>query len=143
MSLLRYLIRIWTDHLRILVQPPTVTNLIFSKTFTLILGSTQPPIQWASWALSLGVKRPGRQAVLRLHPYAFMTHVFELKIEWIYTATPFHKCFHGLRRGKRTCLHWDNLKSVTTDVCGRDGTHRKTSRTDENELKMTLSINSS
>jgi hypothetical protein len=26
------------------------------------LGSTQPPIQWVPWALSPGVKRPGREA---------------------------------------------------------------------------------
>jgi hypothetical protein len=26
------------------------------------LGATQPPIQWVSGALSLGVKRPGREA---------------------------------------------------------------------------------
>jgi hypothetical protein len=26
------------------------------------LGPTQPPIQWVSGALSLGVKRPGREA---------------------------------------------------------------------------------
>jgi len=26
------------------------------------LGSTQPPIQWVLGALSLGVKRPGREA---------------------------------------------------------------------------------
>jgi hypothetical protein len=26
------------------------------------LGPTQPPIQWEPWALSLGVKRPGREA---------------------------------------------------------------------------------
>jgi hypothetical protein len=26
------------------------------------LGPTQPPIQWIMWGLSLGVKRPGREA---------------------------------------------------------------------------------
>jgi hypothetical protein len=30
--------------------------------FTIALGPTQPPIQWVPGALSLGVKRPGREA---------------------------------------------------------------------------------
>jgi hypothetical protein len=36
-------------------------DISYSNTIT-ILGPTQPPIQWIPGALSLGVKRPGREA---------------------------------------------------------------------------------
>jgi hypothetical protein len=48
--------------------PPTITFLLFFFSFLLAtasrtaLGPTQPPIQWVPGALSLGVKRPGREA---------------------------------------------------------------------------------
>jgi hypothetical protein len=35
---------------------------LFTTAFRPALGPTQPPIQWVPGALSLGVKRPGRQA---------------------------------------------------------------------------------
>jgi hypothetical protein len=35
---------------------------LFTAASRLVLGPTQPPIQWAPEALSLGVKRPGREA---------------------------------------------------------------------------------
>jgi hypothetical protein len=35
---------------------------LFTTTSRKALGPTQPPIQWAPAALSLGVKRPGREA---------------------------------------------------------------------------------
>jgi hypothetical protein len=35
---------------------------LFTTTFRLALGPTQPPIQWVPRALSLGVKRQGREA---------------------------------------------------------------------------------
>jgi hypothetical protein len=35
---------------------------LFTTASKLVLGSIQPPIQWVPGALSLGVKRPGRQA---------------------------------------------------------------------------------
>jgi hypothetical protein len=35
---------------------------IFTTASRTALGPTQPPRQWVTWALSLGVKRPGREA---------------------------------------------------------------------------------
>jgi hypothetical protein len=46
------------------------------------LGPTQPPIQWVPGALSLGVKRPGREADHSLPSSA------EIKDAWSYTSTP-------------------------------------------------------
>jgi hypothetical protein len=45
------------------------------------LGSTQPPIQWVPEALSLGVKRPGREAD---HSPPASTKVKKM---WVYTST--------------------------------------------------------
>jgi hypothetical protein len=44
------------------------------------LRPTPPPIQWVSGALSLGVKRPGREADHSLVPRS--------KNAWSYTSTP-------------------------------------------------------
>jgi hypothetical protein len=46
------------------------------------LGSTEPPIQWVPGALSLGVKRPVRDA-----DHSPPSSV-EIKNAWIYTFTP-------------------------------------------------------
>jgi hypothetical protein len=46
------------------------------------LGPTQPPIQWAPGALSLGVKRPGREADHSPPSSA------EVKNAWSYTSIP-------------------------------------------------------
>jgi hypothetical protein len=46
------------------------------------LGPTQPPIQWIPGALSLGVKRPGREADHSSQSSA------EVKNAWRYTSTP-------------------------------------------------------
>jgi hypothetical protein len=46
------------------------------------LGPTQPPIQWVPGALSLGVKRPGREADHSPPSSA------EVKNAWSYTSTP-------------------------------------------------------
>jgi hypothetical protein len=46
------------------------------------LGSTKPPIQWVAEALSLGVKRPGREA--NHSPPASA----EVKKMWMYGSTP-------------------------------------------------------
>jgi hypothetical protein len=35
---------------------------LFTTGFRPALGSTQPPIQWVPGTLSLGIKRPGREA---------------------------------------------------------------------------------
>jgi hypothetical protein len=37
-------------------------TFLFATTFRPALGRTQPPNQWVLGALSLGVKRPGREA---------------------------------------------------------------------------------
>jgi hypothetical protein len=37
-------------------------NFLFTTASRMALGPTQPPIQWVPGALSLGVKRPGREA---------------------------------------------------------------------------------
>jgi hypothetical protein len=50
--------------------------------FLAALGPTQPPIQWVPGALSLGVKRPGREADHSLPSSA------EVKNVWSYTSTP-------------------------------------------------------
>jgi hypothetical protein len=46
------------------------------------LGPTQPPIQWIPGDLSLGVKRPGREADYSPPSGA------EVKNAWSYTSTP-------------------------------------------------------
>jgi hypothetical protein len=40
----------------------SVGSRIFSTSSRPVFGPTQPPIQWALGAVSLGVKRPGREA---------------------------------------------------------------------------------
>jgi len=54
----------------------------------LVLGPTQPPIQWVTEALSLGVKRPGHEAD---HSPPFSAEVKEC-VE-LYLHSP--KSFHG------------------------------------------------
>jgi hypothetical protein len=54
----------------------------FTTTTRLVLGHTQPPIQWIPGAISLGVKRPGREAV---HSPPSSS---EVKNAWSYTSTP-------------------------------------------------------
>jgi hypothetical protein len=53
------------------------------------LGPTQPTIQWVPGILSLGVKRPGREADHSPPSSA------EIKNEWSYTSTP-PTCLHGV-----------------------------------------------
>jgi hypothetical protein len=48
----------------------------------IILPSSQPPIQWVAGAVSLGVKRPGREAG-HSPPYTA-----EVKNAWSYTSSP-------------------------------------------------------
>jgi hypothetical protein len=54
------------------------------------LGLNQPPFQWVPVALSLGVKRQGREAD---HSPPFSA---EVKNEWRYTSTPLYQCLHGV-----------------------------------------------
>jgi hypothetical protein len=49
-----------------------------------ILWSTELPIQWISWAVSLGVKRPGREADCSPPTSA------EVNKTWMYISTPLH-----------------------------------------------------
>jgi hypothetical protein len=55
---------------------------LFTTASRTALGSTQPPIQWVTGALSLGVKRPGVKLTTHLHL------VPRSKDEWNYTSTP-------------------------------------------------------
>jgi hypothetical protein len=55
---------------------------LFTTVTRTALGPTQPPIQWVPEALSLGVKRPGREAD-HSPPYSA-----EVKNAWSYTSTP-------------------------------------------------------
>jgi hypothetical protein len=55
---------------------------LFTTASRTALGPTQPPIKWVAGALSLGVKRPGREANYSLHL------VPRSKNEWSYTFTP-------------------------------------------------------
>jgi hypothetical protein len=55
---------------------------LFTTASRTALGPTQPPIQWVSGALSLGVKRPGREAD---HSPPSST---EVKNAWNYISTP-------------------------------------------------------
>jgi hypothetical protein len=53
------------------------------------LGPTQPPMQWVPGALSLEVKRPGREADYSPPSSA------EVKSAWSYTST-LPMCLHGV-----------------------------------------------
>jgi hypothetical protein len=55
---------------------------LFSEASRPALGPIQPPIEWVPGALSLGVKRPGREA-----DHSPPTSA-EVKKTWIYTSTP-------------------------------------------------------
>jgi hypothetical protein len=57
-------------------------NFVFSTSSRLVLGLTQPPIKWATGALSLGVKQLGREA-----DHSPPTNA-EVKKTWIYTSIP-------------------------------------------------------
>jgi hypothetical protein len=52
------------------------------KLFLVTVWYTQPPVQWASGALSPGVKRPGHEV-----DHSPPTSA-EVKKVWIYTSTP-------------------------------------------------------
>jgi hypothetical protein len=56
--------------------------ILFTTVSRPALGPTHPPIQWVSGALSLVLKRPGREAD-HLRPYSA-----EVKNAWSYTFTP-------------------------------------------------------
>jgi hypothetical protein len=64
------------------VRVPGGKNFYFSMLSRLALRPTQPPIQWLSRTLSLGVKRPGRGAA---HSPPTSAEVMKM---WSYTSTP-------------------------------------------------------
>jgi hypothetical protein len=68
--------------------PGKVKNFVFSKLSRPALGSTQPPIQWHSGALTPGVKLLGYEAD---HSY---TTSAEVKKMWIYTSIPHTPSWH-------------------------------------------------
>jgi hypothetical protein len=59
-----------------------VSSLLFTTVSGTVLGPTQPPIQWVPGALSLRLKRPGREADHSPPSSA------EVKNVWSYTSTP-------------------------------------------------------
>jgi hypothetical protein len=63
-------------------SPGRIKNFLFSKSSRPALRSTQHSIQWVQGALSLAVKRPGREADHSPPASA------EVKKLWIYTSTP-------------------------------------------------------
>jgi hypothetical protein len=62
--------------------PAGLGIFLFTTASRTALGFTQPPIQWVPGVLSLGVKRPGREAD-HSHPSSA-----EVKNAWSYTSTP-------------------------------------------------------
>jgi hypothetical protein len=77
-------------------------------------GAHQPPIQWAPGALSLGVKRPRREAD---HPPPSSA---EVKNAWSYTSTPqyvFMAWCLVKHKGNRT--NWAPLQHVSEELCFR------------------------
>jgi hypothetical protein len=80
------------------------------------LGPTQPPLQWVSGALSLGVKRPGHEAD---HSPPYST---EIK-EWVelYLRSPLH--LHGvvlsskMNRDNFTCTFINSMESPSWEPC--------------------------
>jgi hypothetical protein len=67
----------------------TLGIFLFTIVSRRALGPTQPPVQWVPGALSLGVKRPGREADHSPPSSA------EVKNAWNYTATPLIR-LHGV-----------------------------------------------
>jgi hypothetical protein len=74
--------RVWNS------SPGSIKTFLFSTSSRPTLGRIEPPIQWIPRALSLGVKRPGREAD-HSHPTSA-----GVKIIWIYTFI-FPIRFHG------------------------------------------------
>jgi hypothetical protein len=66
----------------VLVRTLFISSDVIPKRFNPV-GPSHPPTQWVPGALSLGLKRPGREAD---HSPPFSTEV--KKNAWIYTSTP-------------------------------------------------------
>jgi hypothetical protein len=77
-------------------------------------GSTQPYIQWVPGALSLGVKRPGREADHSPPSSA------ESKNEWSYTSTPYYASMEWcLKHRDNFTLLYLTLKSMYISCINR------------------------
>jgi hypothetical protein len=63
-------------------SPNKIKNFLFSMSSRLVLGPSQPPIQWVSGALSQGVQRPGCEA-----DHSPLSSA-EAKKTWVHTSTP-------------------------------------------------------
>jgi hypothetical protein len=79
-------------------------TLLFTTVSRPALGPTQPLIQWVPATLSLGVKRPGREADHSPQSSA------EFKNVWSYTSIPPIR-LHGV------VLRRDNLAFIPFDLC--------------------------
>jgi hypothetical protein len=64
------------------LSPSRVKNFLLSMSPRPALGATQPPIEWVAGAVSLGARRPGREA-----DHSPPTSA-KVKKTWIYTSTP-------------------------------------------------------
>jgi hypothetical protein len=71
---------------------------LFTTVSRRALGTTQPPIQWVQGVLSLGVKRPGREAGHSPPSSA------EVKNTWSYTSTPNTSSWRGALLSTGTTL---------------------------------------
>jgi hypothetical protein len=89
---------------------------LFTTASRTAVGPTQPPIQWVTGVLSLGIKWPGREADHSLPSNA------ELKNVWSYTSTPQHLfvawCFVKYRDSfKHRCSLYLSCKIQKKIIC--------------------------
>jgi hypothetical protein len=71
------------------VRVPIEAEFLLSTSSILVLGPTQPPIQWILRSLSLAVQRPGHEAD---HS---PTTIAEVKYTWIYNPLPYTSSWHS------------------------------------------------
>jgi hypothetical protein len=67
---------------------------LFTTASRTALGPTQPPIQWVPGALSLGVKRPGRETD---HSHACSAEVKECVDLYLHSPIRFHGVMFSLK----------------------------------------------
>jgi hypothetical protein len=79
------------DGLRVGVRVPVESRIFLSTSSRIVLGQTQPPIQWVPGALSPGVKHPEHETEA---DHSSSTSA-EIKNTWIYKSiSPI--CLHGV-----------------------------------------------
>jgi len=81
-SLVSQVISLWNYVPYILESQHGLGIFLFTTVSILALGPTQPPIEWVSGALPLGVKQPGCEADHSPPSIAKVKNV------WSYTSTP-------------------------------------------------------